>query len=289
MKRYLLILLTTFVTTHIYSQCALQNADFEIWGVATVNLFPSGTTTKDTLDGGWVSFTDAFGVPFGNPPVLLKSTDKYQGNYAVELKAPVAGSADLIGMGICNSQPDRMQGYYKFSGSGNDSLAIYVFLTDDDPMNFLVNGDSSTADGYGQFITQQTKSTYTLFDIPINYKNAKTALNVIILVNVNNHNSGDISAHLDDFSLSTPVGISDIITDNTIQLYPNPTQGELHLNGNLQDVQSIHVTDVRGINVLNVSKLELSSTINVAALAKGVYVMQVVGQSDTSFMKFVVQ
>ena len=289
MKRYLLVLVVTFTAICAHAQCTLQNADFEVWGVATVNLFPSGTTTKDTLDGGWFSFTDEFGVPFGNPPVLLKSTDKYQGNFAVELKAPMGESADLIGMGICNTQPSRMQGYYKFSGSGTDSLGIYVFLTDSNPSTFLFSGDSSTARGYGQFITQQTQNTYTMFDIPINYKDATTPLNVIIMVNVINHNSGDISAHLDDFSLSTPASIGEALGNDNIRLYPNPTQGELNMNGNLQDIQSVHIMDIRGVNVLNITKSELRPTIDVAALAKGVYIMQVVGNNDISFMKFVVE
>jgi len=289
MKRFLLILLITFGVINTQAQCTFQNADFEVWGVATVDLFPSGTTTVDTLDGGWFSFTDAFGVPFGNSPVLLKSTEKYQGNYAVELKAPVAESADLIGMGVCNSQPNRLQGYYKFSGSGTDSLGIYVFLTDSNPSTFLFNGDSSTAVGYGQFVTQQTQSTYTMFDIPINYKNATVPLNVIIMVNLINHNSGDITAHLDDFSLSTVASVPDVTSSNPFQLYPNPVRGELHLDGNLQGVQSIYITDVRGQSVLNLSKLELSSTINVTTLAKGVYVMQITSESDTYFTKFVKQ
>ena len=75
-----------------------------------------------------------------------------------------------------------------------------------------------------------------------------------------------------------------------LSLYPNPTQGMLHLNADLQGRTEVKVLDLNGralkhyvVNGLNALRL------NVSDLSSGVYFISVSNEGSTMVSKFVIE
>ncbi|MCB0400783.1 MAG: T9SS type A sorting domain-containing protein [Flavobacteriales bacterium] len=221
----------------VHGQCNFLNGDFETWQVDTLP-----TSFNDTIyyenPAPWISFADQFAALFSSAssfvPKVNKTTDKNSGTYAVRLDANPGQSSDLESFGFCNIRPDQFTGFFKTTGTANDTFLVNVFLINEDPMNFLLNGDTSTAIGKGTFIYIGNQPTYQQFAINIKYKSAAPADTFVVqIANINSNGASPaVSAYIDDVSLFLTNGVEDEEKTLGFQLFPNPTNGYFTVNLN---------------------------------------------------------
>ncbi len=122
---------------------ALAGGDFENW-----TEFFQGEVSYDVLEGNWWDGLNYLSV-IGGPITVEKTTDAYEGNYALRLETKPWGE-DLTIPGILASgyfdpeqsigenliigkpfsqKPKSFNGYIKYSPADNDTLVIFVTLT----------------------------------------------------------------------------------------------------------------------------------------------------------------
>jgi hypothetical protein len=79
----------------------------------------------------------------------------------------------------------------------------------------------------------------------------------------------------------------DDLSLNAIEMYPNPTSGELHFSGN-DAVLKIEIFDVNGKIVLT-EKLEATESLNLSSFENGIYTIRLMSDSAVSVKKVVLE
>ena len=85
----------------------------------------------------------------------------------------------------------------------------------------------------------------------------------------------------DDIHVGTGVGIEDVNSVN-VAIYPNPANDVLNING--EGIRQVEMMDINGRTVMSAAK---AGSLNISALASGVYVVRVVTNSGVSTQKIV--
>ncbi|MEW6468173.1 MAG: M43 family zinc metalloprotease [Bacteroidota bacterium] len=98
--------------------------------------------------------------------------------------------------------------------------------------------------------------------------------------------------YLDDINIQNTTGISGLDLAGLVSMYPNPANGELHVNVNLpaEETISIRVYDVIGqtVAVVNETGMGGSYTFDLSTVKNGVYFIEVRAGSQASTQKIVV-
>ena len=78
------------------------------------------------------------------------------------------------------------------------------------------------------------------------------------------------------------VSNKNIEDSNAIQLYPNPSAGEIYLDLQLHynEETAVIVTDITGRRVYDQKPLQASNKIDLSKLAKGLYIIQLTHDND---------
>jgi len=162
MKIHLLILSFAVITNSAFSQSSIPNGNFENWTSATF-YYPEGYPYSSNNESFF-----RFNLPFN----VTKSTDSYNGNYAVQLITNTMPADSFLAYfvnsnyidgpnwhgGIAYNQiPTGVRGYYKYNVPSGDSALIIA--------SFSNNG---TNIGMYFFKLGGVHSTYTLFDFTLN-------------------------------------------------------------------------------------------------------------------------
>ncbi len=130
-----LLILSIFLSSNMFSQdVQVPNGGFENWNSNILFYNPTGFYTSNN---------DASNLSFIN---VSKSTDKYQGTYAVKIETkgtidfinpgsivsgepnPILGDDPYIGGFPFSYIPDSITGYFKYNLTGNDSAIIFVIF-----------------------------------------------------------------------------------------------------------------------------------------------------------------
>lgn len=268
----------------------LPNRSFENWH----------TTSFEDLSN-WFTFNS-----FTNGENLLsakKTTDKHAGTYALMLETIYSELFDTIafittgqitqtgvlgGFPITNF-PTSLSGYYKYTPQGNDSAVIAVY--------FRKNG---------VYIDSVIKvlgpaSSYTLFDIPIDYTWNPVPDSTNIGISSSNF-YGDINnigigskLYLDDlvFSGSTNVSAKEIQEPlNGLKISPNPANDiiKIEFGNSLDQDLSITILDITGKLILTETQESFRTygEIDISSLAAGTYFIICNTNSASTISKVIV-
>lgn len=92
-------------------------------------------------------------------------------------------------------------------------------------------------------------------------------------------------------TITSGVGIDELLSKANIAVYPNPTEGILNvkLNGYKSEVITIRIFNSKGQVVLNDEILKSSSEFNLTHLSKGVYIVELQNGTKTSDTKIVLK
>lgn len=175
-----------------------------------------------------------------------------------------------------------LNGYYKFSPIGIDTLIVNVFL--------FKNGEQ-IAYGY-DFITEAT-SEYKEIYASINYDNVNLVPDSAALW-IELYGDPGSKAIIDNLSFdgfNAPVGIEDYKPEkaDNVKIYPNPANDYFVLDfSNAQTVKTIQIYNING-QLINVSviqnKFDKMFMYSAAGLHKGVYIIRVVFDDNSVCMK----
>jgi hypothetical protein len=192
------------------------------------------------------------------------------------------------GLGFpCNARPASLQGYYKFTGVGNDSIEFIIALTAWDNVH---HGRDTVA--YVNSYFGQMAGTYTLINVPITYRINNivpdTALIATGIVGPNGAKSHiGTQYYLDDLSFngSVPLGVNSVTqTDANVRLYPNPfTDRAILAVSNVVTLSgaTLEITNVLGQTVRTIQNINANTIpIERADLQSGMYFYRLINKQN---------
>ncbi len=237
--------------TGIASQPSQMNGSFENWTVKNVM-----TPTNWYVGGG--SDTGSY---------VLRTTDKYQGSYAVELQTYLQtkksggfrASPSQISTGYwsCNSGPctlkggypfanaiDTLEFWYKYTPHGGDSAWVW--------MTFKKNG--SNIWGNSKYLL--TSSSYQHVQIPFN--TGTTPDSVVIQIQSSQWYDTLVTSVGSDLKIdeihfkSQPLftSVPKFQFENNVFVYPNPSSGNFSIQSLAINIESIEVYNALGEKIL---------------------------------------
>ncbi|MDL2308885.1 T9SS type A sorting domain-containing protein [Bacteroidales bacterium OttesenSCG-928-B11] len=84
--------------------------------------------------------------------------------------------------------------------------------------------------------------------------------------------------------------LKDVIHDSNIKIYPNPTEGIVHIEQNLNTVEAITITDILGKVIYTNNKIsENDLDINISNQTKGLYLFHIRTSSEIKTYKILLQ
>lgn len=292
MRNGSMLMLDSISFTGVSSQPALFNGDFETWQ----------STTIDKLTG-W--FTEGGGnSPSGG---AYKTTDAKAGNSAIELityegernNAPAAQSG-RISTGWypdnCNSNCYQ-QGGYPFSNLV-DTLAFWykyaptvIGGTANVYLNFKNNGNNIG----GTNASLPASTNYQYMEIPFNIGQTPDT----VIVNIESSDWQDSSltfvgsnlkideVHFKSEPLTTVV--FDYKNEITINIFPNPTNGKIHINVLGFNVQHLEVYNLLGERIFSQAGILSKSEIDLSSEPAGVYFIKITNGEKMFTKKIVIR
>jgi len=258
-----------FATT---AQNVIPNANFESWsgndaaGWDNLNdVFPPLTT------GSCVKATLAADIHTGTAAIIL--TTKNIGQIAPGTAA--TGTIDIgtqtVGGGVPFAlYPDSLTGWYKYTPQGNDAGNIVGIL-------FNANRDTLAI---AVFFPSGTVSSYTYFKSVFTYRvaidNVVTEALFVLASSGMTGGQADTKLYVDDLGLvyNPTVGVDNTPATERLNVYPNPVSENLHVDMAGTQNSNITIFDVTGKKVAQHNLNEKVNNINIANLAKGLYVYQ---------------
>jgi hypothetical protein len=255
------------------------NGSFEEWTPIIIEE-PDNWTTLNIINSGVQKHS------------VTKTTDSYEGNYAIRVESVQTPWGDTLGFitnGVLgnngpeggmavSANPKKISGYYKYFPIGLDTAFAGVTTYKYD------SSSESTMQLTSHLISLTAASSYTYFEIPLGYNLLPVADTVNIFFAANNmENSVSIGSvlFLDSLNISyysLPVGIQtpNIKLESGISIYPNPIKDKLNIISIQSDgIEFIKIYDVYGEMVKESFIKNYLTTITISELSKGLYLYQI--------------
>jgi hypothetical protein len=300
MKKKLLRFCSTLALLCLFGKAIGQNPipnyDFETWRTDTIHqLFSYFTYNHPT---GWNALACAYYWGFSSTPGPIscyKSTDKYSGNYALNLNV----NNDSVGADVnayfpLGYRPLQLNGYYKCNAVTGDSSIIQVEIIKGNSYSWSFGDTNAVELGSGKILFAGTSvSTYQPFSIPIVYKPG-TDVPDSAMIMISSTNKIGISKPgqqlwIDDLSFSGAVGVDEDLTENNIYVYPNPASDHLTIDfrNKTHLDNEVEIFDVVGKNIIAEKINANSGKINIASLENGIYIMRIKSNDKVFSKKFI--
>ena len=242
------------------------------------------------------------------PVTVFKTTDSHSGTYAakgVSANFPLGpvtifipgmigtavmdmvGVKALLGKPCPDCKPSHLKGYYKFEPVGGDSCAAVILLSKWNP-----TAKKRDTIGYGKMVQRSAVSTYTQFDIPVNYSGTGTVDTMTLLVvssagfNVINFmgSVGKVgnTMYVDDLTLDYPSGIQQVLMPEVnVRIYPNPASDILHIElSKAVKNGAFEVYNSAGKQVCSYGVSQTANTVPVYSLVNGTYYFRLISGKE---------
>lgn len=192
---------------------------------------------------------------------VFKSADAYEGNYAARVESKYAAllgraiagvmttgilkdGVHVSGGQLFTSRPQKLTGYYKYSTQLSDMASLEVLLT---TWNTATHKrDTVTYDK----VLMPPVMEYTLFEIPLTYKNTAYPDTQLIVISSNANRFSPIQGSvlvIDNVSFSDENNtalVNEHHVSRKINVYPNPTNN--HLNITVAESSDIQICNIDG-------------------------------------------
>lgn len=232
-KLFTIIVVSTIMSTSLMAQTQLPNAGFENWVTETYE-----GITYENPEGDWVSEVCASVEGEASCETAAnKSTEAYNGEYAVNLTTDAAGLLLLNGYSF-SDRPDGIRFHAKPSLVGSDSLSVAVYL----------HTESSVIDSAITHITEN-QTAYTAYTADFAGSGGESYQYISVLISITSDESTS-TALIDDFELTYgTAGLFDHKTGKGHKNYiaPNPADDQLFLD---EEIVSYKISNAMGQVVL---------------------------------------
>lgn len=306
----------------VFAQTNVPNGDFETWYTVTVsptlNYEDIGTGPTDNWTATLNSLAAVPAVAGGPGPVtVFKTNDKYSGDYAakaVSANFPLGiinifipgmiGTAVMNNAAVtavlgkpCNDcRPSKLKGYYKFEPVNGDSCIALLLLS---KWNSVAKKRDTI--GYGNWIQKDAVSTWSPFEVPVNYTGTGTVDSITMLVvasagfNVLNFvgskGQAGTTMYVDDLALEYPSGIQqNLMPEVSVKVRPNPVSDILTLqtSRNMKDA-TVDIFSSNGKLVATYTMSGSSQELPVYSLPSGNYHFRLMeGNASLSTGSFII-
>jgi len=287
MKQYLLInLLMLFFIINLEAQQppTIPNGNFEQW---TDDYSPVGWTTTN-INLGFVTYN-----------TVSKSTDKYEGNYAIQLKTisvpmvgnlPGAASNGIIdlmtgqilgGTPTGGIKPQKFKFYFKYTPVNNDTMGVLLLLT-------RWNGTERDTVGFAGFMTNQAQPTYTEYSQDIHYDLQLTPDTfLIVLVSSAGYVPQENSTLLVD-AMSFEGVLQEVIPiwGLTQKVFPNPTNGEFYVVLNENKNSKVTVFNLIGEKIME-KYVNGTILVDISNKPNGIYFVKIENDKESKTIKLI--
>jgi hypothetical protein len=258
------------------------------------NSFENWTTIDWEVLTNWESSSQWY---IGEPQQpVVKSTDAYSGNFAVELNTFVDSRGDTAWAGLTNGKfgesqisggvpfsgnPTAIEFYYQFSPAGSDTGSVSV--------EFKKTGFMSQ---WGGNMVFSPASGYTLMSNLLPPLNSPDSIIIIL----NGGRNPGTQLIVDDLNFIFPVGVSEFVDVEKIVAYPNPVKEVLNIRFNLKADKNIKIklVDILGKELTSLdfgklSKGAYNQTFNVSSFSTGIYFIEFLIDGEKIVERFVVE
>jgi hypothetical protein len=219
MKNALFLVLLSFLFSATLLAQNIPNAGFENWqNVAPYNV-------EEPV--GWVT-SNILGASMGLTPNATKVTDSHSGSYAMRLETvSVPGGDALVGSAVCmgglTGKPVKVTGYYKATFMGNDIGGVGIFI----------RADNGMAIAGGELDIEANASSYTYFEMPIEYfvpGMEPDSFNLVLFASTDELTPGSV-IYFDDLTFD---GVSAVgkpsVRESKVSTWPNPASDQLQVS-----------------------------------------------------------
>lgn len=248
--------------------------------------------TWDNLDG-WVTANQ---YAFNEPTMpAVKSTDKYAGNFALQLTTITTNRGDTINGVASNgnfnesgfaggapytASPSSVEFYYKNTISGVDTSFLAIEFK---------NGGTTILQSRNQL---DPASTYTLFTQPISLGSTPDS----VLIGLFSGEKSGSQLFIDNLSFVFPIGIAEGLTVEKLVAYPNPVTDVLKIKFNLinNNQVTIRLIDALGKELTkrflgNISTGTYRESFNTSNFSNGVYFVEFTLGNEKMVERFIVK
>ena len=303
MKKTIIILLFTVLSTIAFTQSNIPNGSLENWYNVVVNTNLNFDQPGVGASDNWITTLNELATiapPIGPGPVTaFKTTDAHSGTYACKLvsqnfilvpndvfipgmlgtaKINMITSSAILGRHCDGCRPVSLSGWYKYEPVNGDSATAVILVSKWNPSTH-----KRDTIGYGRFIQKEVVSTYTQFTVNVNYRSSDTPDSLTILTissgafNVVNfmqsHGQVGSTMYVDELMLEYPAGIQQsLMPEVLVSTYPNPASSQIKFDLSKQVAgSSVEIYNMEG-KMVTLFAMELKSRIiTVASLPDGLY------------------
>jgi len=273
---------------------AKVNIDVTANNTATVNV-TSNTEWTATSNENWLTISDG---AQGNGKLTFTATNTTESlrEAIVTIKGIGVEDQSVIVSQIWGVNPLKFQQSMTVTARAfiddieiaNSDMQLAVFVDDE-------------CRGIGSLVYSDTNKRY-MVSLTI-WGNAGDENKRIIIKGLNQINSNEMTAingmleFIPDSKIGTeadPYNIyfvqkvtnQNIVTDQSLKVYPNPVKNVLHINCQPGDIQELQLTDATGRNLIGYTKMN-TNYINTSHLVKGVYFLHIKSNGSMSVHKIV--
>ena len=305
MKRVLTLACIFFLlSTAVKSQCDISNGTFETWVDITDSIETELTleiTHPVFVPEDWYPLARLLEVALSQfilPYFDLDTIDvpifdglqPYEpGANGTERAAKIFGDSlftisDLWQLTPCNNRPEKLTGYYKFTGTAPDSLIIAANLYSADYQ------DESDAIGVATFVSIGGPADFEQFEMPITYFSEETpdTLILAILTIKDEENPLDSSYFvIDEISFDNATPVLDNAFEAGFSVYPNPTQDFINVDVSNKAYKEVQLIDPVGRVVKHWNINATTDRFDIANLSNGIYYLKAVADTQIFIHKLI--
>ena len=278
MKKTLLIISgIIFMSNTIIAQCTITESDFENWETDTIVSLTPIDIIFDTPQG-WNTLFGALGAYFDDKkPGIFETVGVQSGTSCVQFLSDTVTSdtvqygGDLFAKFACNSDPTNLYGYVNtFNLATEDTAYIMSIVTN-------LAGDT-IGTGDQKFYGNANPQTWVIFNSQISYTASGGDSIWIWLLFMPKNSPTTKFVKIDQLSFTQPIGIEEGAILNSLNIYPNPNNGEFTVE--IYDVRitnyELRVYNILGDEIIKFKIVNQKSNIDLSQYPKGIYNLQVV-------------
>ena len=298
MKKTFSIALLIILISAISKAQLIPNSGFENWTSMGSYNNPDSWSTLNDMTTPLSTYTCVKGTPGTSGAAYIKLTSRTVTGMGVMPGIAVCGMVDMVTMqptsGFAFSdRPQSLNGKWQYMASGADQGFIGVVLT---KWNTSMMMRDTVA--YAYHALQSMAMSWADFSIPMIYMNTDIPDSSIIIISASqayNVQAVDNSyLYVDELNFTgTVAGISENYLDDNISISPNPVSDAIVMNlSSLRDMYvSINIFDMQGKLIKSIDRIIVgpTSTIDIADIPKGNYVIKFFSNSGTSNKNFIKQ